>query len=144
MLPLITLTADAPPLTTVTTVFVPTTESWDLTRVIHALRLTIADACLRARDDAQSYKKTSAEHWYALGRAQGYQKSAALLRRWQHPDERENALNAIEALGVTAAHRASKATSGSDVAYYYEAYVWSLTWVAMQIRELCAAHEKWA
>ncbi len=111
--------------------------SWDLTRAIHHLRLSAADACLRAREDARQQDRTTLEHWHALGRAQGYQKANEMLRRWRHPDDRDAVLLALERQTHRARDRRHAVTAPQSAGLFYEAYVWALECVLMQVREIC-------
>lgn len=116
------------------------TPSWNLTRAIHMLRLTIADASLRAREEARHHYHDTNEHWYVLGCARGYQKVAAVLRNWTHPEERNDVLAALEHQAWQAHAHAQRADTDNTVGFY-DAYGWTLDWALTQVRELCSMYD---
>lgn len=120
----------------------PDTPFWRLTHDMSFLRLTVADASLRAQEDAQHFDHTSADHWCALGRARGYHEAAITLRGWTHPDQHEVVLAQLaERLARAERRHASAPLPAADSSHadvYTQARCWSLRWVMTQARELCA------
>jgi hypothetical protein len=117
-------------------------SSWLLTQAVHALRLVVADAHLRARDDAQRTDRASIEFWYALGRAQGYREAAAILRGWNHPGQHEAVFEHLAQRGRQAQtdaerHARSDAEQRPRAAFHL-ARSWALRWVMTQVGELGA------
>jgi 16S rRNA C1402 N4-methylase RsmH len=115
--------------------------TWELTQAVHLLRLTIADASLRAREDVRNYPQTSTEYWTTLGQSHGYQKAAAILREWSHPAKRIETIRALETLVKHAHERADSDVERSPATKtFYAAYCWALNWVLARVRELCVVH----
>ena len=116
--------------------------SWRLAQTIHLLRLTVADASLRAREEAQRYNRTSVDHWGALGRAHGYHEATLVLRTWTHPDQHDAVLELLEhrtriAL-VNRDHVSLAAGNPTMSRAFHGARAWSLRWVMTQVGELSA------
>lgn len=118
------------------------TPSWRLTRSIHTLRLTIADASLRAREEAQRYNRALPEHWISLGRARGYHEAAMTLRSWTHPDVHTSVLAALERQAQRAEQHQIDDTASNlapaTIRAYHNARAWALRWVLTQVSELSA------
>ena len=120
--------------------------SWQLTNAIMQLRLATADACLRAREDAQHLPQQSSEYSQMLGRAQGYEQAVAILRGWVQSDHQVTAVSLLEYQAELAATFArlpleeSPEAQQSDAnnADYHAAYAWALEFVVSQVHELCA------
>jgi hypothetical protein len=112
---------------------------WELVHAVHLLRLTIADASLRTREEARSHQQTEVEYWMLLGHAHGYQKAAQALRTWVNPDLRENSQEQLETL-VARAHERGVSISSAKTHTFVSSYIWALTHVLYQIRELCVTH----
>jgi hypothetical protein len=116
--------------------------SWQLTAAIHQLRLTVADASLRAREEARQHSRASREHWASLGRAYGFHEATGILRAWTHPTQHDAVLarlagaiqSATEALaGVPGAH-----PRHVQICAFHAARAWVLRWVMSQVGELSA------
>jgi hypothetical protein len=115
---------------------------WELVHAVRHLRLTIADASLRTREEARSYQQTEVEYWMLLGHAHGYQKAAQALRTWVRPDLRENSQELLETM-VARAHESSNrdvSTASTKTHTFVSSYSWALTQVLYQIRELSVVH----
>jgi hypothetical protein len=118
------------------------TPAWELTRAVYLLRLSVADACLRAREEARLSRRASAEYWSALGRAHGFQRAAEALRTWIRPDLQHPAIAQLEQL-IARVRSNPTPTSVFDAdanSAFYTSYSWAIEWVLSQIRELRATH----
>ena len=116
--------------------------SWKLTDAIRVLRLTVADASLRAREEAHARPRTSREHWAALGRAQGFQEAVFILRAWTHPQQHEAALTRLAQCVANAGSSRDRVPSNhprsAEMRAFHEAHTWTLRRVLNQVGELCA------
>jgi len=111
--------------------------SWELTRAIHLLRLTIADACLRAREEARQFHRNQPEYWTALGNAHGYQIATTILRGWIAPDKSVACIESLaEQLHIAQQSQRRHLSHTKSSQVFYDAYAWTLGWVMMQIHEL--------
>ncbi|MBA3823576.1 MAG: hypothetical protein H0X24_06665 [Ktedonobacterales bacterium] len=122
---------------------------WRLTGAIQFLRLTVADASLRARDEAQHYDQTSSEHWFARGRAHGYHEAAYALRSWVHPTQHDAVLRRLEhrlhlALISRDQGDAPHDATPADRRAFQSARAWALRWAIAQVGELDAHALAWS
>ena len=122
---------------------------WRLTGAIQLLRLTLADASLRARDEAQRFERTSDEHWFALGRAHGYREAVYALRSWVHPAQHEAVLRRLEQrLRLALVSRDREGTlrdaSPTHVCAFHSTRAWALRWAIAQVGELDAHALSWS
>ncbi len=116
--------------------------SWQLTAAIHQLRLTVADASLRAREEARQQPRATREHWAALGRGYGFHEATQVLRGWTHPSQHD----AVLAQLARATQSATEAQAGvpgthpraAQVDAFHTARAWALRWVMTQVGELSA------
>ncbi len=116
--------------------------SWKLTDAICVLRLTVADASLRAREEAHAHPRAERQHWAALGRAQGFYEAASILRGWTHPQQHDAVLARLAQSVKAAASMRERVPAGhphsEDVRAFHEARAWTLRCVLNQVGELCA------
>lgn len=142
MISMFNLSPMALPIEDAAAVASPDTPFWRLTNDMSYLRLTVADASLRAQEDAQQFEHTSPDHWISLGRARGFHEAAMTLRGWTHPDQHEAVLAQLDERLARAERRFANAplptADLSHAEVYNRARCWSLRWVMMQARELCA------
>jgi hypothetical protein len=122
---------------------------WRLTGAIQLLRLTVADASLRARDDAQHYGGDSIDHWFALGRAHGYHEAAFTLRNWVYPSQHEDVLRRLEhrlQLAFVNRDRGVQVQEASlaNSRAFHSARAWALRWTIAQVGELDAHALAWS
>ncbi len=111
---------------------------WQSTDAAHRLRLSVADASLRAREEARQCHYGSPAFLNALGHARGYEDAVALLRQWSHPDRGGPAVAALVAALDQALRRAA-AHASSTGEPYYTAYSSALASVLSLVRQTCAA-----
>lgn len=114
-------------------------HAWELTRAVHNLRLTIADACLRAQEEALRIEHESAAYWSAMGRAYGYQKAVTILRGWSHPDCAEEIIAQLTRRVMHARRRVQRAAERPNARAFSQNYLWALEWTITQTRELTQA-----
>jgi LmbE family N-acetylglucosaminyl deacetylase len=116
--------------------------SWRLAQAVHLLRLTVADASLRAREEAQHFEHASVDHWQALGRAHGYYEATLVLRAWTHPIQPEDVVERLEQRSSSAQvnyERVAPTAQNATVRRaFHGARVWALRWVTTQVGELAA------
>jgi hypothetical protein len=122
---------------------------WRLTGAIQLLRLTVADASLRARDEAQRCDRASLDHWFARGRAHGYHEAAYALRRWVHPAQHEMVLRRLEQRLRMALISRDQGTEPRDanpaeMRAFHSARAWALRWAIAQVGELDAHALAWS
>jgi hypothetical protein len=115
---------------------------WKLTDAVRQLRLTVADASLRARDDARRHSHTSGDYWSAVGRAQGFHDAALILRDWTHPTQHEAVLTHLHR-AAQAARTARECIPTShprapQMRAVHAARAWALHWTLNQVGELVA------
>lgn len=116
--------------------------SWRLTQAMHLLRLTVADASLRAREEAQHFSRTSIDHWAAMGRAHGYHEAVLVLRTWTHPEQHDAVLTYLDQHARSAMVRRERAnlalSNPLTTRAFHGARAWALRWVMTQVGELAA------
>jgi hypothetical protein len=116
--------------------------TWKLTDAVRQLRLALADASLRARDDARRLPRTDGDHWFAVGRAQGFQEAALILRDWTHPFQHEAVLahlhRAAQVAHATRERIPASHPRATQMRAFHSARAWALRWTLNQVGELDA------
>lgn len=116
--------------------------NWKLTDAVRQLRLTVADASLRARDDARRHPRTSGTHWSAVGRAQGFHEATLILRDWTHPTQHDAVLShlhrAAQMARTTRERIPATHPRATQMRAFHTARAWALHWTLNQVGELDA------